>query len=74
MALEATTYFVMSHYGLGLRDLRGLSPEEFSMMLTWATASEQHKAEQAEEGQAQSQNKMKVGSTSMSRPMPFSDV
>jgi len=73
LALEATTYFVMSHYGLGLRDLRGLSSEEFSFMLTWATAAEQYKAEQMEEGQTQSQNKMRIGSTSMAKPMPFSD-
>jgi hypothetical protein len=73
MALESAAYFVMHHYSLSLTDLDKLTPEGFSMMFTWAAASVKHQAEQSKDGQAASQDKMRIGSTDMSRPMPHSE-
>ncbi len=70
LALEFPIYVVMSHYHLGPRDLDGVTPYGFSMMFKWALAQKKMEAEEAERSNPDS---MKVESTSMNRPMPFSE-
>lgn len=73
MALESATYFVMHHYSLSLTDIDQLTPEGFSMMFTWAAASTKHQQDSMKDSQAASQDKVRIGSTDMSRPMPHSE-
>ena len=72
LALESMQYFVMAHYRIGIKDLRDLSEEEFGLMFTWASAAERLKAEEMDDG-AKSPSSMRVGSTDMGQPMPFSE-
>lgn len=75
LALESMQYFVMAHYSIGIKDLRDLSEEEFGLMFTWASAAERLKAEEMDEMKdgAKSPSSMRVGSTDMGSPMPFSE-
>jgi len=70
LALEFPLYIVMSHYHLGPKDLHGVSPYGFSLMFRWALAQKKAEADQMESSEPDS---MKIESTSMSRPMPFSE-
>ena len=75
LALESMQYFVMIHYHLGPREVRDLTEEEFGMMFTWASAAEMLKADEMEEmsERTKSPSSMRVGSTDMGGPMPFSE-
>jgi len=76
MAMDAAMYFVMSHYHIGPSELAKLSPSGFAKMLSWATATEQVKAEKLEEKMSEMPSgdgeTHRISSTRMDR-MPFSE-
>ena len=71
LALEFPIYLVMSHYHLGPKDLEGVSLEGFSLMFRWAMAHKQVEAEQMKD--MDTAESTPIESTSMSKPMPFSE-
>lgn len=73
MALESSLYFVMKHYGLSLRQIDELSPDEFAMMFTWAAAASAHEAEEMDKQSADSKSAVGVAGTQVGGPMPFSE-
>jgi hypothetical protein len=77
LAMDAAMYFVMSHYHIGPSELSKLSPAGFGQLFSWATATEQVKAEKMEEQMGDAPNaggkeRHKIKSTSMNK-MPFSE-
>lgn len=73
MALESSLYFVMKHYGISLRDIDELSPDEFGLMFTWAAAAAAFEAEETQKQIGESKTSMPVAGTDTGGTMPFSE-